>query len=75
MRTTLCPENLPKATIKLVFPTPGLPSNKTGKKNKGQLRMLKQRKQRIPEHQQVEFGQTGNINQQLKEPYQVLEAA
>ena len=30
IRTTLCPENLPKATIKLVFPTPGLPSNKTG---------------------------------------------
>ena len=30
MRTTLCPENLPKATIKLVFPTLGLPSNKTG---------------------------------------------
>ena len=26
MRTTLCPENLPKATIKLVFPTPGLTS-------------------------------------------------
>lgn len=34
MRTTLCPENFPKATIKLVFPTPGLPSNKTGQKKK-----------------------------------------
>lgn len=27
--TTGCPENLPRAIIRLVFPTPGLPSNKT----------------------------------------------
>lgn len=31
IRTTECPENLPMASIKLVFPTPGLPSNKTRK--------------------------------------------
>lgn len=39
MRTTECPENFPRAITKLVFPTPGLPSNKTAmhkweKKNK-----------------------------------------
>lgn len=31
MRTTLCPEYFPKATIRLVFPTPGLPSSNTVK--------------------------------------------
>lgn len=30
--TTVCPENLPMAAIKLVFPTPGLPSISTKRK-------------------------------------------
>lgn len=41
MRTTLCPEYFPKAIIKLVLPTPGLPSSKTTKHAKNKVKHCK----------------------------------
>lgn len=51
MRTTLCPEYLPKARTRLVFPTPGLPSSNTAENDRTQIHKsvkLRDSEQEIP---------------------------